>query len=727
MPTNEEKTNLSPQVEIPDSGRVAIKTKEIGVSGIDISGFRFYEEYLDALTQSESADVYDEMRRSDDQVKMLLRVVSNPILSARWFITPGVEDDKGKRIADFAQFALFENLGTEERPKSFKKFQRETLLCVPFGYSLFERTDKIVHNDPEYGTYIGIKGLDWRSPKTIVEWGVADDGTLDWVKQDDYSQRSRNVTIPGRFLLHVAPEMEGDLYEGISMLRPIYGNWLRKNILLKIQMMGAERAATGVPIGKIPQGQLNSPSQDALEDSLSRFVAHERQYLLVPEGFMVEALKIAHDGKALDAMIRREDIGMAKSFLAAFMELGVNSSSGSWALGTDLSDIFLSGIELYADCATDSIDLQVIRPLVKSNFGPQRKYPKLKIEGINDKAGKEFAEVLQLLSSNDLIQITDRLKEVVHKRYNLPDFDHDLKEERPGTPPKASSNSLKAETRLSEMEYNLAEPSVGRNIEKVGKEMTLLMSERMRGRGGRLIERMMTIWRNVAPAKRREQVNKLTVPGKTDYKKLLANELADVYVRATQGVKKELASDGLKLAEPSEIKDLPAESKAAGASQADLLVDSQDADLRKNLFFSFTSKLDTLPTEAQMEANLFKVLEKYVTGASINTAGPNAVANAVNLARNAIFQRRETLDKIESFIFTNPSPEAKICVELTGRVFSKEEYVVSDKLPPLHHNCNSWIKAQITGRPGNKAVSPAGLTIQGTPDQIETIEKSITL
>jgi hypothetical protein len=201
--------------------------------------------------------------------------------------------------------------------------------------------------------------------------------------------------------------------------------------------------------------------------------------------------------------------------------------------------------------------------------------------------------------------------------------------------------------------------------------------------------------------------------------------MADIYIGATSGVKKELASAGLKLAEKSEIRDLPAESKAAGASQADLIVDSQDADLRKNLFFSFTAKADVLPTEAQMEANLLNVVESYVTGTSIRVAGPNAVANAVNLARNAVFQQKKTLDKIESFIFTNPSPDAPVCVHLTGRVFTKEEYVVSDKLPPLHHNCNSWIQAQVIGKAGNKPPSPAGLSIQGTDKQIEKIEKSI--
>jgi hypothetical protein len=251
------------------------------------------------------------------------------------------------------------------------------------------------------------------------------------------------------------------------------------------------------------------------------------------------------------------------------------------------------------------------------------------------------------------------------------------------------------------------------------------MQEGISARGQKLVGQMMEIWRNAPRSKRMEQVNRLKVPGRNDYKKKISQAIAEIYVQATAGVKKELATDGLRLAEQSEIRDLPAESKAAGASQGELITESQDADLRKNLFFSFTSNADKLPTEAQMNANLLKVVERYVEGASMRVAGPNAVADAVNLARNAIFQKKETLEKIESFIFENPSPEAPICKELAGRVFTKEEYVVSDKLPPLHHNCNSWIRAQVAGRPGNKPISPAGLSIQGTDKQIKTIENSI--
>lgn len=707
-----------------------------GTSGTDISGGRFYEEYLDALSSTQGADIWDEMRRSDDQVSMLLRVVKNPIMSARWFIESADDSDEEKKIADFVSHALFKDMGSELFPKTFDKFKREALTSAEFGYSLFEITNKIVYDDPEFGTYVGIKGLDWRSPKTIEEWHVLRSGYLESVRQLDTSELGGDFTIDGQYILHIAPEMEGDNYEGISMLRPIYGNWVRKDVLRKLQMIGVERAATGVPIGVIPIGQINTPSQTALENSLSRFVSHERQYMTIPEGMNIDSLKIEHDAEKVEAAIAAEDRGMAKSFLAGFLELGL-SGGGAFALGTDWSDLFLSGLTVYADAVRSPVNIKLIPHLVKANYGKRKNYPELKIEGINDKAGKEFAEVLGILKDKDLIQVTDRLKAVVHKRYNIPDFDKDLepdllpepavKAEKHKPDPEGEGEGEGEDQKLSEQRFILSEKNVSGQISKAGKALTEEMQKGMLPRAQKLVDSMMKIWKNSPKSKRMHEVNRLQVPGKDDYKKMITKALAVAYVESTEQVKMELSSDGFKLAEPTEaeIKDLPAASKATGKSQAELLVESQDADLKKNLFFSFTAKADTLPTESQMKANLIRVVERYITGPGMLTAGPNAVANAVNLARNAIFQKEETLQQIESFQFTNPSPRAPICRELTGRVFTKDEYLTTDFLPPLHHGCNSYITAQVFGDTKNKPVSPAGLTIQGTDEQITEIKKSI--
>ena len=110
---------------------------------------------------------------------------------------------------------------------------------------------------------------------------------------------------------------------------------------------------------------------------------------------------------------------------------------------------------------------------------------------------------------------------------------------------------------------------------------------------------------------------------------------------------------------------------------------------------------------------------------SASTAATNAVSSDVNATRNAVFQTPEVFEEIDSFIIVNPSPDAPICKNLAGRVFSKEEYKTQD-LPPYHHNCETTVRAQLKGQSNIKPVSPIGLAPTGTEDQVATILKSKT-
>ena len=44
------------------------------------------------------------------------------------------------------------------------------------------------------------------------------------------------------------------------------------------------------------------------------------------------------------------------------------------------------------------------------NYGPRDKYPKLKFSGISDKAGKELAEILSILSTSQILTPDDKLE-----------------------------------------------------------------------------------------------------------------------------------------------------------------------------------------------------------------------------------------------------------------------------------------------------------------------------
>ena len=156
------------------------------------------------------------------------------------------------------------------------------------------------------------------------------------------------------------------------------------------------------------------------------------------------------------------------------------------------------------------------------------------------------------------------------------------------------------------------------------------------------------------------------------------------------------------------------------------LVNDQDAELKKRMFFIASQKLDTTDSVDAVIADMKKAAESYtITSGVLGAAATNVTSDIVNSARNGVFQTPEVFEEIESFVIVNPSPEAPICKELTGRVFSKEEYLNQD-LPPYHHRCETTVKAQLKGQKNNLPVNPIGLRPTGTPEQIEKILKSKT-
>jgi hypothetical protein len=65
-----------------------IQTKATGSSGTEIYSGYFSEEYLQKLRGTPGAKIYDEMRRSEAQIAMLMSAVINPIKAATWTVQP---------------------------------------------------------------------------------------------------------------------------------------------------------------------------------------------------------------------------------------------------------------------------------------------------------------------------------------------------------------------------------------------------------------------------------------------------------------------------------------------------------------------------------------------------------------------------------------------------------------------------------------------------------------
>jgi phage gp29-like protein len=390
-------------------------TEPFGSYGTASYGGYASEEYLSTLRGRARADIFDQMRRSDTQVRLCLSAVKNPIKSATFEVEPGEDTDEAKADAELIEHILFNDMDSP-----WDEFLSEALSMVEFGHSVFEVINKVTFNNKKFGTYNGIKKLAFRSQRTIERWNLDQaTGDLLSVTQYAFGDLQKLVDIPAENLLVYSVDKEGANYEGVSMLRPCYGPWFRKNNYLKFNAIGIEKFAVPTPLVEVPPGQEKGKQNDLMIASLESYLVHQKNFLLFPSGWKLTLNANSYDPTKVEMSVDNEDKRMAKAFLANFLELGMHGS-GSFALSNDLSDFFLTSLEFVARKIIEQINLKLIPKLIKMNRGQRDAYPIIKVSGISDKAGKELAEVLNLLTGSKVIIPDEPLETHVRKRFGLP-------------------------------------------------------------------------------------------------------------------------------------------------------------------------------------------------------------------------------------------------------------------------------------------------------------------
>lgn len=424
---------------------IVIQTEPMGSSGTEYYAGYTQEEHIDALKGSERAKRFDEMRRSDYQVKMLLSATKNPIRGAAAEIEAASDDPEHQAHKALCEKILFEDI-------DFCKFVNEALTMEEFGHAVFEKTHKIfidtpVENDEGetiLNSYVGLKKLGWISPKTIETWNFnRETKELESVWQQSFGDLAVDYFHPVRHLMIMSIESEGDNYEGISLLRPCYGNYFRKKTYFKQNAAAIEKSMP-LPTAEIPSGQETTKEFTNLVKVLKAFTSHQQNYLTYPAGWNVQLNNgTAYDPSKLEVSIDKEDIRMSKAFLANFLELGL-SGTGAFALSNDLSDFFLSGLKYLAGIIEKEVN-KLIKELVILNFGPQAKYPKFKFSGIDDKAGEELARIIDMMSKDKIIVPDDDLEDHLRKRLGLPKRSENGKREVQNQQPQLPGNQSMSE------------------------------------------------------------------------------------------------------------------------------------------------------------------------------------------------------------------------------------------------------------------------------------------
>ena len=102
--------------------------------------------------------------------------------------------------------------------------------------------------------------------------------------------------------------------------------------------------------------------------------------------------------------------------------------------------------------------------------------------------------------------------------------------------------------------------------------------------------------------------------------------------------------------------------------------------------------------------------QDFITSNQVQLKGNNASALMVNEGRNTFFFEDDVLEEIHSFTFVNISPVAAICKELAGTTFATNDAESLRYSPPLHHNCKSYLRANLKSSKGTERLEVSTLS-----------------
>lgn len=386
--------------------------KAIGQSGTAIfKGHIRSEEYNSKLTGRGGIKIYEIMRRSDATVHSTLQVVKLPVLSTDWSIEPASDDDNDVKQANFIEDQLF------NKNLNWPQFLREALTMLDFGHSVAEKTLELTVYDGQ--THIGIKSIGFRKQSTILNWEA--DGEPGITQQ---LPTGGNATIPRAKLMYFVNDLEGENYEGISLLRYAYKPWDIKDKLDIINAIALEKMGVGVPVIEQPADAPQSEI-DAADVAMREFRANEEAYQKIPSGWKMEMLDMkANTTKDILPSIQYQDRQIQISVLAQFLALGASDASGSRAVSEDHSRMFLLSEEALAKTIQSVIQRELIDQLCELNFtNMPNGCPKIKFSSMGEDKIDQVAESVNKLMGVGAISANLDTENHLRRILKMPEVD----------------------------------------------------------------------------------------------------------------------------------------------------------------------------------------------------------------------------------------------------------------------------------------------------------------
>lgn len=313
-----------------------VSLREVGESGLVQWQGLVSESYTSALEWPGCYDTYNEMRRRDPTIRTIWNALILLARTATWYVEPGEDSEAGQAAAAYIEECL------EGMSHTIEDYVEDALTCVPFGWAWLE----IVYKRRDDGR-IGWKKWAMRRQSSFAGWKFDAEGGVQALLQrpaPDYETR----TIPVDKSLHFTSQRDGGNPEGFALLESIYETWYFVKNLQIINGIGWQRTFVGLPVFEVEE-KPSSEDKGQIEAVGQGLQVDEKQYVSVPPGvkFRLESASNAGASALLDT-IRYYRLLMMQTLLADFINLGTGQT-GSWALGSDKSQLFLMAVDGFLD------------------------------------------------------------------------------------------------------------------------------------------------------------------------------------------------------------------------------------------------------------------------------------------------------------------------------------------------------------------------------------------
>lgn len=340
-----------------------------------------------------------EMLRKDGQARAIARILTLPLRTADLNVTPneGVADVDGEEEAEFVKMALTRPRSEGGMSTSIENVKAHMGKALADGFAVFEKVWQITDEGQ-----ITLRKLAPRSPET-VKFLLDENGGLDGVRQKTHWQgQAIDVTIPAPKLLVYTAQHEENPWYGESYMLPAYYHYDKKHKLYYIAHIASQFHAIPGRIGTYPD-QADPKEKKAFRENLAKMGFNTA--LTKPMGYEVDDFGGQGSMPDYEKLINHQDAMMAKSVLAHFIQLGTGSSSGSWALSEDQSDLFTIALETILKEWSEVFSFYVVPQLIDFNFST-RAYPKISFGPLADSTKEAMYTAFTELADAASVNVT---------------------------------------------------------------------------------------------------------------------------------------------------------------------------------------------------------------------------------------------------------------------------------------------------------------------------------